>query len=109
MSDSQPRRQFIRNAACALLCGAVASCAGPGSPFPGLSAQIDVHGLEKPGDWRVSDTPGPDGAPILVVRTEKGFNAFSMQCPHAGCTVTPPENGKLTCPCHDSQFALSGA
>jgi cytochrome b6-f complex iron-sulfur subunit len=46
--------------------------------------------------------------PIIVVRQGSTFNVLSGVCPHLGCTVLPLTGGFL-CPCHRSQFTLSGA
>jgi cytochrome b6-f complex iron-sulfur subunit len=46
--------------------------------------------------------------PLIVVRLGGSFKALSAVCPHLGCTVRPVTGGFL-CPCHGSQFTLSGA
>ncbi|HCU11623.1 MAG TPA: hypothetical protein DGB72_05820 [Gemmatimonadetes bacterium] len=48
------------------------------------------------------------GAPIAAVRTGAStFAAFSLICPHFGCTVGI--NGSaFRCPCHGAQFASTG-
>jgi Rieske Fe-S protein len=52
---------------------------------------------------------GPDGAPVLIVRKSADhYLALSMQCTHMGCPVDPPVHAVMTCPCHGSQFDLTG-
>lgn len=42
---------------------------------------------------------------ILVVQPTAGvFKAFSSVCTHQGCGVTAPRDGKVSCPCHGSEF-----
>jgi Rieske Fe-S protein len=60
----------------------------------------------------VSDVP-VDGGTILadkqVVVTQPAkddFKAFSAVCTHQGCTVQTITDGRITCPCHGSQFSI---
>src|ERR1043165_3362091 len=51
------------------------------------------------------------GANILVVRTgEESFIAVDIKCPHKGCEVAidTKTNSKFVCPCHGSEFKLTG-
>lgn len=52
----------------------------------------------------------PDGQEVLVAQPTAGTVAcFSAACTHQGCTVNPPQNGQVSCPCHGSVFnALTG-
>lgn len=46
---------------------------------------------------------------LLVIRTEKGFKAFSAICTHLGCIVVwEPQKGQIACPCHAGFFDLEG-
>jgi len=45
--------------------------------------------------------------PAVLLRTEKGFTALSLICPHLGCTVESKSNG-FACPCHGSRFDFEG-
>jgi cytochrome b6-f complex iron-sulfur subunit len=45
--------------------------------------------------------------PAVLLRTEKGFTALSLVCPHLGCTVENRESG-FACPCHGSRFGADG-
>lgn len=49
------------------------------------------------------------GTPVAAVRTGAGtFAAFSLICPHFGCTVGV-NGSSFLCPCHGAQFASTGA
>jgi len=104
------RRDFVRQAASALVAGTLAGCGrAHAAPAPANILSFDVGALTADGQSRVEPEHGPDGAPILVVReAANDFRAFSMQCTHEGCPLNPPAAGKLTCPCHGSQFDLAG-
>jgi len=45
--------------------------------------------------------------PALVVRSEDGFQAYSLACTHLGCTVEEVAEGFL-CPCHGSRYDQEG-
>lgn len=47
-------------------------------------------------------------AVAIVQHTAQGMKAFSLVCPHLGCTVEPKEDG-FDCPCHGSKFYDNGA
>lgn len=116
------RRDFVCDAARALALGAVAgggssllaSCHGgpphtANVPVSGNQATVDVSPLTADGGWLVSGWTGPDGAPVLIVRqSPTRYLALSMQCTHEGCPVNQPVEGVMTCPCHGSQFDLTG-
>ncbi len=46
---------------------------------------------------------------VYVVRSERGFIAFTTVCTHLGCvTRYEPENNRIFCPCHGSQYTTEG-
>jgi len=47
------------------------------------------------------------GAAWVVRRGEK-VTAFSVVCPHLGCSVNPSPEGGFACPCHTSSFNADG-
>lgn len=47
-------------------------------------------------------------AEAFLMRTETGFRALSLICPHLGCVVDPNDQG-FACPCHGSRFGVDGA
>ncbi|WP_344446515.1 Rieske (2Fe-2S) protein [Kitasatospora nipponensis] len=51
------------------------------------------------------------GDAVYIVQPKAGqYCGLSSICTHAGCTVDPPKNGQLSCPCHGSKFdAATGA
>ncbi|SHE98852.1 Rieske (2Fe-2S) protein [Streptoalloteichus hindustanus] len=77
------------------------SSSAPSSPAgpPPVAAVADIP----LGGGRVVDRP--DGRKLLLVRpAEADVRGFDPTCPHQGCTVPPPVDGVITCPCHASQF-----
>ncbi len=46
---------------------------------------------------------------LMVVRDDTGFFAMSTVCTHLGCTTRyQSEERTITCPCHGSQFDMTG-
>lgn len=117
------RRTVLKGAAASCGAGLLAACGGgakeavappasssggPGAPADGGGVRASLVPLsEVPVGGAVSSS-APDGTKVLVTRpAEDEAVAFSAVCPHEGCTVAP-DGGQLTCPCHGSQFELSG-
>nr|WP_280726486.1 Rieske (2Fe-2S) protein [Kitasatospora sp. MAA4] len=48
--------------------------------------------------------PSSGDAVYIVQPTAGQYCGLSSICTHAGCTVDPPKNGQLSCPCHGSRF-----
>lgn len=51
--------------------------------------------------------------PIIITRVSATeFTVLDSECTHEGCVVNAfvgtPVNGRLTCPCHGSQFSIQG-
>jgi Rieske Fe-S protein len=59
---------------------------------------------------RVDQVPEGGGvvlgsAGVVLTRTPEGqVHAFSATCTHQGCTVDSVAGGRISCPCHGSQF-----
>ncbi|WP_232246654.1 Rieske (2Fe-2S) protein [Kitasatospora mediocidica] len=51
--------------------------------------------------------PSSGDAVYVVQPTAGQYCGLSSVCTHAGCTVDPPKNGQLSCPCHGSRFDAS--
>ena len=111
------RREFLKQCAIAVsgiaLMGSLPmleSCSS--STEPAIShgtTKINVAGLTQDGTSLVVSNTMPDGSPILVIRkSATSYLALSTKCTHMGCTVDPPQNGVISCPCHGSQYDLSG-
>jgi Rieske Fe-S protein len=80
-----------------------------GTPTGNGGVTFDVSSLDADGKSLVTTRKGPDGKHILLVRqSATTYLAVSMSCTHQGCEVDPPRNGVMNCPCHGSQFDLSG-
>ncbi len=46
---------------------------------------------------------------VYVMRIAEGFRALSAVCTHLGCiTRFQPDRNLIACPCHGSQFTLTG-
>ena len=46
---------------------------------------------------------------VWLVRIGDGVRAYSVVCPHLGCSINVARDGKrFECPCHDSSFDESG-
>ena len=66
-------------------------------------------------DAYVQHPPGPVGS-VWLVRTEGvadygsgSIRCLQATCPHLGCAINfAPDRGAFVCPCHASEFSLSG-
>jgi Rieske Fe-S protein len=106
------RREFIATSAAsavaALLVAACGGAAGPSGITGPVSFSVQISNypaLANVGGIARVDSGGP---PVAAVRTgATTFDAFSLICPHFGCTVGI--NGSaFRCPCHGAQFASTG-
>lgn len=43
-----------------------------------------------------------------LVRKGEVVSAFSVVCPHLGCSIGARSDGTFTCPCHESSFTPEG-
>jgi Rieske Fe-S protein len=113
MSD---RREFLTVSAASVLtvlltnaCGGSAAGDGGGGVITGpVSYSILVSNY--PALANVGGIARVDngGTPIAAVRTGADtFSAFSLICPHRGCTVGI-NGSSFRCPCHGATFASSG-
>jgi Rieske Fe-S protein len=69
--------------------------------------------LEKKSSLRRIKSPIPNGITFIgdfyLYRDGETVKAYSTVCTHAGCQLNKEVNGRITCPCHGSQFeAASG-
>jgi Rieske Fe-S protein len=109
------RREFLAaSAATAVTAILVTACGGAGDTTGvnnGGSVSLDVQVSNFPALANVGGIARVDngGTPVAAVRTAaSAFSAFSLICPHFGCTVGI--NGtSFLCPCHGAQFASTGS
>ena len=113
------RRTLLKGAVLTCGAGLVAGCGGgsdPASAPPPRTAAPGGGGGLRASLVQLSEIPvggavradAPDGSAVLVTRpSEDEAVAFSAVCPHEGCSVAPDDD-QFPCPCHGSQFALSG-
>lgn len=45
---------------------------------------------------------------FIVVNDKSNMQVLSAHCTHLGCLIHEVKDGKLICPCHGSEFSLSG-
>lgn len=113
------RRAFIArsglSAAAVLLATACGGAAATGpnvnGPITGVTVNVAAYpALASVGG--IARLNSGDGTPIAVVRTgTAAFEAFSLICPHFGCTVgiTGSHVGAaFQCPCHGAMFSSTG-
>ena len=113
MNTGQNRREFLLTAtASAVTAALVTGCtggAGGGATMTGPVA-LTVQVSSYPALANVGGIARVDngGTPVAAVRTgAASFVAFSLICPHFGCTVGINGNAFL-CPCHGARFTSSG-
>jgi len=71
----------------------------------------ETVGVGKAEGWEVWDARkvAVAGKPVVVVRVEDGFRAFSLVCTHLGCIVRwNRERREFECPCHAAHFDANG-
>jgi Rieske Fe-S protein len=107
------RRDFLTvSAASAVAAVLVAACGGSGdsSVVTGpVSLQVTVASYSALANVGGIARVDQGGTPVAAVRTGAStFAAFSLICPHFGCTVGIT-GSSFRCPCHGATFASSGA
>jgi Rieske Fe-S protein len=110
------RREFITAAAASAVAALlVTACGGSASDSTGVvntgPVSLSVQVSSYPALANVGGIARVDsgGSPVAAVRTGAStFAAFSLICPHFGCTVGINGSAFL-CPCHGARFASSGA
>jgi nitrite reductase/ring-hydroxylating ferredoxin subunit len=86
---------------------AAGSSSAPSAAATSAAAATGFIALSKiPSDSSVS-VKDPTGRILLMTQSGGKLTALSSVCTHQGCTVAP-DGAKLACPCHGSQFSLTG-
>ena len=128
------RRAILAGAGAAGLAGVLAACGGGESGEPaaggspaGSATNPPVSGSPGPASPTAAASPSagagegiktsdvPVGGGIVVENrgivvtqpTAGTFKAFDATCTHQGCEVASVSSGKITCPCHGSQFNIA--
>lgn len=115
-----PRRAVIVTAGLGALVTAVAACGTSKTPAGGSEsptsapATADASGTPKAGPLaKTADVPVGSGVivgDVVITQPTAGvFKGFSSVCPHRGCNVDAITDGKIVCPCHNSEFNLDGS
>ncbi|MEP6781940.1 MAG: Rieske 2Fe-2S domain-containing protein [Gemmatimonadaceae bacterium] len=61
------------------------------------------------GHTNISISDGDKHAELVVINVGDGvYRAFTSVCTHEGCTVSGYANKRMQCPCHGSEFDLTG-
>ena len=109
------RRSFC---ACALAATATLACGGGGSsPAPTPAPAPPATGPLTTSDTKATLLALPDGTTrdyrnlgnFFLIKDATGIYAMTTVCTHMGCTVGLPIGTQITCPCHGSQYSLTGA
>jgi len=106
-SPTVSRRAVLAGAAAvgvgalAAACTTAGGSGGPGAPAAG-PVTVAV------GDIPVGGGKIFEAQQVVVAQPVAGtFKAFSAICTHQGCVVGSVENGKIVCPCHQSEFSAT--
>ncbi len=123
-----PRRQLLIGAGAVGGVAVLAACGSSGSSSGNASTNIgtDAGSASSPaagsgstavkGIIALSAVPSDSsvsvkdstGRILLITQSGGKLTALDSTCTHMGCTVAP-DGSKLQCPCHGSQFTLTGS
>ncbi|MCV7420232.1 Rieske (2Fe-2S) protein [Mycobacterium yunnanensis] len=112
------RRTVIVGAGVGALAAAVAACSSKDETATAESSSSPAassSAAAAPGAALAKTADVPVGSGVIVddvvitQATAGDFKGFSTVCPHAGCNVNKITDGKIICPCHDSEFNLDGS
>jgi cytochrome b6-f complex iron-sulfur subunit len=118
LSDSAvicARRQLLLGAGVGGI-ALVAACSSSGSSGNSGTSSTSGGGGGSAGIIALSKVPADSavsvqdstGRTLLLTQSGGKLTALDATCTHQGCTVSPAGSG-LVCPCHGSQFTLTGA
>lgn len=115
------RRRALGTAALAGVGVAVAACSGEqgttAAPAETTAAappaETSAPAAGGGGDALAATADVPVGGGVIteqavITQPEAGtYKAFSPVCTHQGCKVKSVDDGKIVCPCHNSQFSIA--
>ncbi|HEV7838568.1 MAG TPA: Rieske (2Fe-2S) protein [Gemmatimonadaceae bacterium] len=108
------RREFIAASAASAVAALLVTACGGGTDTTGvntgpLSLSVQVSSYPALANVGGMAQVNNGGTPVAAVRTgASSFAAFSLICPHSGCTVGIT-GSSFYCPCHGARFASTGA
>lgn len=110
--ENKSRREFLTASAASAVAAILVSACGGVSDASVVTGPVtlDVQVSNYPALANVGGIAEVDngGTPVAAVRTGTNtFAAFSLICPHRGCTVGIT-GSSFRCPCHGAQFASNG-
>ena len=122
MSMQQPSRRSVLTGSVAAVAAAIAgyvvargsdaaSATSPGSAANGYGPPTGSNGGARPlASLAKVRHGGVIAAGVVLTLDSSGIiHGRSATCTHQGCSVLPPHNGTVSCPCHGSQFdAVTG-
>ena len=84
--------------------GGSGNAAANGPEFPKNTAVASLSDIPVGGTLSAT----VEGKPLLLAQpTEGKVVCFSAICTHQGCVVGSVQNGKIVCPCHNSEFSAT--
>jgi cytochrome b6-f complex iron-sulfur subunit len=107
------RREFLATSAASAVAALLVAACGDATGATGITGPVSFSvqvsqfaALANVGGIARVDS---GGTPVAAVRTgASAFAAFSLICPHFGCTVGINGSAFL-CPCHGARFASTGS
>ena len=116
MSEELTRRSALRGAGVFAVGGVAGAVVASGRDDPADSANANAYGYDVTPSGAgsalatVDDIPAGGGlvlddAKLVLTKGDDGtVRAFSSICTHQGCPVAKVADGRISCPCHGSQF-----
>jgi len=111
------RRSALRGAGVFAVGGVAGAVVASGRDDPADSANANAYGYDDTSTGStatalaaVDDIPSGGGlvlddAKVVLTKADDGtVRAFSSICTHQGCAVAKVADGRISCPCHGSQF-----
>ena len=116
-NEELTRRSALRGAGVFAVGGVAGAVVASGRDDPADSANANAYGYDDTSTGStatalaaVDDIPSGGGlvlddAKVVLTKADDGtVRAFSSICTHQGCAVAKVADGRISCPCHGSQF-----